>query len=137
MKGDKRISSIRLLLFGEAVVFLIAAFVHAGMWIDGYRHREARIAESVLAGALYLGLGLSWLRPFLTRKVGLVAQGFALVGTLIGVLTIIVGVGPHTIPDIVYHIAIVAVLIWGLIYTIRTPTDQSEETERQWPRRAA
>ena len=98
--GDRRVSSIRLLLFGEAVVFLIAAFVHAGMWIDGYQHREARIAESVLAGALYVGLGLSWLRPLRTRKAGLAAQGFALFGTLIGIFTIIVGVGPRTISDI-------------------------------------
>ena len=57
-----------MLLFCEAVVFLMAAFVHAGMWIDGYRHREARIAETVLAGALYVGLGLSWLHPLWTRK---------------------------------------------------------------------
>ncbi|MGQ0810691.1 MAG: hypothetical protein ACT4OO_05640 [Nitrospiraceae bacterium] len=36
-------------------------------------------------------------------------------GTLVGVFTIIVGVGPRTTPDVVYHLAIVAVLFWGLI----------------------
>lgn len=58
MNGKRSIVSIRLLLFGEAVVFLIAAFVHTGLWVDGYRHREARIAESVLTGALFYGTRL-------------------------------------------------------------------------------
>jgi hypothetical protein len=42
------------------------------------------------------------------------AQSFALLGTLIGVFTIIIGIGPRTITDIVYHVAIAAVLVWGL-----------------------
>ncbi|MFN2556638.1 MAG: hypothetical protein ABR592_07155 [Nitriliruptorales bacterium] len=41
------------------------------------------------------------------------AQGFALLGTLVGVFTIVVGVGPRTAPDIVYHFVILAVLMWG------------------------
>jgi hypothetical protein len=137
LNGKRSILSIRLLLFGEAVVFLIAAFVHTGLWIDGYRHREARIAESVLAGALYARLGLSWLRPLWTRKVGLAVQGFALAGTLIGLLTIAVGAGPQTIPDILYHLGMVGLLSWGLFYTIRTPTRLSEEAEQSWPPHAA
>lgn len=137
MNGKRSIVSIRLLLFSEAVVFLIAAFVHTGLWIDGYRHREARIAESVLAGALYVGLGLSWWRPLWTRNAGLLAQGFALAGTLIGLLMIVVGVGPQTIPDILYHFGMVGLLSWGLIYTICTPTGLSEEAGRSWPRHAA
>jgi hypothetical protein len=47
----------------------------------------------------------------------LAGQAFALLGTLIGVFTIAVGVGPRTTPDIAYHIAIVVVLIWGLVIT--------------------
>jgi hypothetical protein len=137
MNGKRRIPSIRLLLFGQAVVFLIAAFVHAGLWIDGYRHREAQIAESVLAGALYVGLGLSWWHPLWTRNVGLLAQGFALVGTLIGMVTIAMGVGPQTIPDILYHLGMVGLLSWGLLYTVRTPIGLSEEAKRSWPRHAA
>jgi len=82
MNGDRRVSSLRLLLFGEAVAFVMAAFVHAGMWIAGYQHREARIAESALAGALYVGLVVGWLRPLWTRKAGLVAQALRWSGLL-------------------------------------------------------
>ena len=91
----------------------------------------------MLAGALYAGLGLSWLRPLWTRKVGLAVQGFALAGTLIGLLTIAVGAGPLTIPDILYHLGMVGLLSWGLLYTIRVPTRPSEEAEQSWPPHAA
>ena len=50
---------------------------------------------------------------------GLAAQGFALFGTLVGIFTIAIGVGPRTGPDIVYHIIIVIVLVSGLIVTAR------------------
>ena len=49
-----------------------------------------------------------------TRATALLAQGFALFGTLVGLFTIAIGIGPRTAPDILYHIAIVAVLVWGL-----------------------
>jgi hypothetical protein len=45
----------------------------------------------------------------------LAAQGFALFWTLVGIVTIAVGIGPRTAPDIVYHIGIVGVLVWGLV----------------------
>ena len=57
----------------------------------------------------------SWIRPAWTRQAGLAARGFALLGTLVGIFTIIVGVGPRTVPDVVYHVAIVVVLVWGLM----------------------
>jgi len=44
----------------------------------------------------------------------LAAQGFALLGTLVGLFTIIIGVGPRTVPDVVYHIAVLIVLAAGL-----------------------
>jgi hypothetical protein len=47
------------------------------------------------------------------------SEAFALVGTLIGVFTIMIGVGPRTLPDVAYHFAIMAVLIWGLVVAVR------------------
>ena len=46
-------------------------------------------------------------------------QEFALLGTLVGVFTIIVGVGPRTLPDVAYHLAIIVVLVFGLIFAKR------------------
>jgi hypothetical protein len=111
--------AIRLFLFVEAVAFMTAALVHMGLLVDGYQHREARIAESVIALVLLAGLALTFIRPGSTRRFGLAAQGFALAGTLVGIFTIIVGVGPRTAADVVYHVGIVLVLASGLVVTMR------------------
>src|SRR5574338_754639 len=101
-------------LLCETAAFAIAAAIHSGLLVTGYEHDRARIAESVIAAALLLGLVASMLQPAWTRRAGLLAQGFALLGTLVGVFTVAVGVGPRTLPDIVYHVTMVVVLIAGL-----------------------
>jgi hypothetical protein len=108
------LSSLRALLLAEATAFITASLIHGGYLVAGYQHRAARIAESVIGIVLVAGAALAWVRPRLTRGAALLAQGFALLGTLVGVFTIIMGVGPRTVPDIVYHIAIVILLAWGL-----------------------
>jgi hypothetical protein len=113
------IRKIRILMLFEAATFVAASLIHSGVMVAGYEHQQARIAEGVIAIVLLVGAALSWIRPAWMRQAGLAAQGFALLGTLVGIFTIIVGVGPRTVPDIAYHVAIVVVLIWGLIFTKR------------------
>lgn len=105
---------LRGLLAFQAVTYLIASLIHAGVVLDGYEHREASIAESLIAVVLFAGLLVGLARPALTRDAALGAQGFALALTCVGLFTIAVGVGPRTVPDVVYHLCIVAILIWGL-----------------------
>jgi hypothetical protein len=111
--------TIRLFLLLEAAAFVAAASVHFNLVIAGYEHRKAGLAESVIAAVLILGLAVTLLGRTWTQRVGLAAQAFALVGTLIGVFTITIGVGPRTLPDVAYHFAIMAVLIWGLVVAVR------------------
>jgi hypothetical protein len=113
------VQTIRLFLLFEAATFVLASLIHAGVFISGYEHPQARIAEGVIAAVLLAGLILSFVRQEWTRSIGLVAQGFAFLGTLVGVFTIAVGVGPRTVPDITYHILILAVLGWGLVIAAR------------------
>jgi hypothetical protein len=110
---------VRSFLLIEAATFIIAAFVHSGGLLSGYEHREARIAESIIAAVLLTGAALTWIRPMTSRSIGLFAQGFALFWTLVGIVTIAIGVGPRTPLDIVYHVAIVAFLVWGLVVARR------------------
>jgi FtsH-binding integral membrane protein len=118
---------IRAFLLVEVVAFAAAALVHFGLLVHGYEHRQARVAESVITLVLVVGLVLSWLGPTWTLEAGLVAQGFALLGTLVGSFTIMVGVGPRTAPDVVYHIAIMAVLVWGLLVAMRSPANSTSQ----------
>jgi hypothetical protein len=112
--------TIRSLMLLEAAAFTTAALIHAGLFVAGYEHREARIAESVIAGVLLAGVAASWIRPSWTRRAGLVAQGFAFLGTLVGIITIAIGIGPQTLADVVYHAAIVIVLLSGLVVAARS-----------------
>jgi hypothetical protein len=116
------IRKIRILMLFEAATFVAASLIHSGVMIAGYQHQKARIAEGVIAIVLLVGAALTWIRPAWTRPVGLAAQGFALLGTLVGIFTIIVGVGPRTVPDVAYHLAIVVILVWGLIFAERVRT---------------
>jgi hypothetical protein len=119
------IQSIRIFMFVEAAAFTAAALVHAGVLVDGYEHREACIAESVIAAVLLVGLAFTWIRPRSSRAAGLAAQGFALLGTLVGIFTIAIGIGPRTAPDIIYHIAIVFVLVFGLMAATRAQAGEA------------
>ncbi|SRR6266508_3888178 len=52
---------------------------------------------------LFIALLLTWMRTANTRLFGLLGRGFAFLGTLVGVFTITIGVGPRTLPDVTYH----------------------------------
>jgi hypothetical protein len=116
-------TTIRLFLLVEGASFLAAGLIHRGVFITAYTHQQASIAETTIAVVLLIGLGLTWIWPAQTRLIGLVAQAFALLGTLVGAFTIAIGVGPRTAPDIAYHLTILAVLTWGIIVAARAPAD--------------
>ena len=115
------IGQIRALLLVEATTYVIAALVHLGVLTTGFEHRQAGTAEGLIAAVLLVGLALTWTGLAPTRALGLAAQGIALAGTLVGVFTIAIGVGPRTVPDIAFHTAIIAVLVGGLILAWRAP----------------
>ena len=111
--------AIRLFMLVEAASFVTAALIHSGALLAGYEHPRARIAEGVIASVLLAGLALTWIRPAWTRPVGIGTQAFALLGTLVGIFTIVIGIGPRTVPDIVYLVVIVLVLVCGLSIAAR------------------
>jgi hypothetical protein len=112
---------IRLFLLVEGASFVAAALVHFGVLIQGYQHPIAPFPESLIAFMLLLGLALTWVWPAQTRPIGLAAQAFALLGTLVGLYTIALGVGPRTVPDLAFHVTIIIVLAWGLFVAARAP----------------
>lgn len=120
-------SRVSALLAIETAVFALASAVHAGVFGDEYRHAQASTAEGVIAVVLLIGLVVTLVRPSLSRRAGLWVQGFALLGTLVGLFTIIIGVGPRTLPDVIFHLLLLVLLVWGLV-TVSRIHDASEET---------
>lgn len=110
---------VRFLLVLEALSFAAAALVHFGVIIPGYEHAKARIAESVIAIILLVGFMAALVNPGKIRTIALVVQGLALFGTIIGLFTIAIGVGPQSLPDIGFHVYIVILLVWGLVLARR------------------
>lgn len=110
---------VQVFLLVEAAGFGAAALVHAGLLAQGYEHREAAIAESVIAIVLTSGLAATVIAPVRSRAIGLAAQGFALLGTLVGIFTMAIGIGPQSAFDVALHAGFVALLITGLTVAAR------------------
>ncbi len=118
---------IRRFILGEGTSFLVAALVHFGVLLRGYEHQAAGTAETVIGSVLLVGLASTWVFPRFTRGIGMGVQAFALLGTFVGIFTIIVGIGPRTVPDIAYHVLIVIALVAGLIVAVRTHPDEPRQ----------
>lgn len=111
--------TLRLFLLLEGASFVLAALVHFGVIPVGDPHRSAAIAESLIGTVLLVALALTLVLPDLTHGIAIVAQSFAVLGTLVGVFTIAIGVGPRTLPDLIYHATILLVLASGLVIALR------------------
>lgn len=118
---------VRTLLSLEAAAFGAAALVHSGLLVGGHEHAKAATAESVIAVVLLAGLAASAALPRSSRAAALAAQGFALLGTLVGIFTIVVGVGPRTPLDYTLHAGFVAVLVTGLVLVGRGRAEASRQ----------
>jgi hypothetical protein len=112
--------AVRLIVGVEALVFDLAATLHAGVLLHGYEHIRARNAEGVITAVLLVGLCLTAVAPRHLRPIAFGAQGFALLGTLVGLLMIAIGVGPHSILDLVLHATMLTLLVTGLVVARRT-----------------
>jgi peptidoglycan/LPS O-acetylase OafA/YrhL len=121
------ISAATSFLAFEAIVFGAASLVHADMLVDGYEHARAATSEGVIAVVLLAGLGACLLRPPSARKIALAVQTFALLGTLVGGFTIVVGIGPQTMADHIFHLLLVVVLLAGLVVVFKGPKEIGRE----------
>lgn len=112
-------SLTQLFLVIQFAVFAFAASAHFGVFTN-MNDPGAGTAETVIAVVLLTGLALTFTRIADARPVALAAQGFALLGTLIGV-TLVLTVGPRQTFDVVVHSILLVLLIAGLAVTYRAP----------------
>jgi hypothetical protein len=112
------IRNLRWLIVIEAVSLAAAAILHTEMFrLDPFN--TVGIYEGTIALVLFAGLAVIVVWPAWTRPVAFVTQTFALAGASIGLYLAIRGVGPNSIPDLVFHVAIVAILIVGVVVAWR------------------
>lgn len=113
------IRTVRGFLILQAAIFLAAVSIHFAVLFDGYRHRAAGTAESVIAIVLLAGLVFTWTPSPWPRRAAIAAQAFAIFGVLVGLFTIAIGVGPRTVLDLTLHASMLVALIAGLAITLR------------------
>ena len=80
-----------------------------------------KLLPSLLAGLLVFEL-VNMLTPRLQPLIaGQRARwlAVALLGTLVGLFTIAIGIGPQTVPDVAYHLVLLAALAAGLVVAVR------------------
>ena len=121
MNATHLLRRLRGFLLAEAGLLVAASLVHSGLLLQGHAHSQARIAEAVIAAVLILAWALSFVWPARTRRLALLAQAFALIGTLVGLSTILIGIGPQSAPDKVFHFALLGLLLAGLRFARRAP----------------
>src|ERR1700716_2626037 len=107
--------TVRGFLALQVVIFLAAASMHFGLLLSGHVHRAAGTAESVIAIVLLAGLALTWAPPPWNGRAAVSAQTFGIFGTLVGLITIAIGVGPRTNVDLAAHGLMLVVLTSGLV----------------------
>ena len=93
------VNHVRVFLSLEAAAFGAAALVHAGVLATGYEHREASVAEGVIAVVLVLGLVAGVFAPLWRRADGPLAVVASVLcfstlpeGYSLGLTTTVVGV---------------------------------------------
>lgn len=112
---------LRWILGVGALSLLAAAALHAGIVIPG-RFDQAALYETGVAAVLLVGAGLTFIGPAWARWGGLAATVLALAGATIGLYMALRGVAPNTVLDIVYHVALLALLLAGIVVAWRVPS---------------
>ncbi len=114
-------SLIQLFLAVQFALFAFAASAHFGVFTD-MNDPGAAIAETVIAVVLLAGLARTFTKAADVRSVALGTQGFALLGTLIGI-TLVLTVGPTETFDVTVHSLMLITLLAGLAVTSRAPRE--------------
>jgi hypothetical protein len=112
--------TLRFILSGAALSLLVAAALHTGLVIPG-RFDEAAMYEAGVAVVLLVGVGLTLLGPAWARWGGLAASLIALAGASIGLYMALRGFAPNTALDVVYHVALIGLLLAAVVVASRGP----------------
>jgi peptidoglycan/LPS O-acetylase OafA/YrhL len=121
---DRRIGV--LMAFGAATL-AVASFVHlAGYTPAGtkppFEASHAGVAEAIIGVVLVFGAIAVLRASSRAWEIAVATTGFAILGFLVG-LTITARGGD--LPDVLYHVTILPVLIFGLIVLVRTRDQKS------------
>lgn len=112
-------TAIRWFIVVAALSLLTASLIHFGFLVSGYEDEGAAVPEAIIGCVMLAGLVLSWSAEPWGRRVAVAALAFGLAGSLLGLALVMAGIGPTTVPDVVYHVLLVTTLVIGLTVALR------------------
>jgi hypothetical protein len=119
--GAGVIAGVATLMLVEAVSLGVASTLHLAGLVHGrggnFNPDAAGTAEAIIGVVLAAAAVFMWRRPGPARTIGIAANGFALVGFLVGISETASG---GDIPDITYHATVIPLLVAGLVLLIRS-----------------
>jgi hypothetical protein len=118
---------VRWIMAIAAVTLLVAAALHAGIVIEG-PFDSAALFETIIAVILVVGIGLTFLPEPWARWGALATLVVSAAGVAVGLFLVIRGAAPNSAPDIVYHVALMAWLLAGIVLAWRTRRTPSSVT---------
>jgi len=110
---------LRLTISFQILLFITGALSHAGYLPFSSLHFQARIAESVIAVLLTIGLAATFTKKLWKYKLTTATQVLSLLGTLVGVVMISIGVGPRSNFDYGLHTVMIILFLVALKMLVR------------------
>lgn len=107
----------------EALAFGVAALLHlAGHLPLAQWDPDAGIAEAIIAVVLAVGSGAVLTARPRARRTALWTVGFAIFGVLVGLWVTVGSIGPRGVPNLAFHAAVLALLLYNLARLLRPRT---------------
>jgi hypothetical protein len=117
VQGLHTIWAVRGLLLVQVVGFVVLASIHVGLLIGGYRRPPAGATELVIAVVVVVALVLTWAPPAQGQRAVTAAQFFAMLGVLVGLVTVTLGVERGTNLEVAVNLALLLTATTGLVLT--------------------
>ena len=121
----------------EAITFLVAALLHAGLTIPlGFiqlsepRIIPAAIVEGLCGTFLAAAAYAAFARRASAWRLTLAAHAFALSGVALGTVALAVGAGPRTVGNDIYHGVVTFTLGMGM-FLLQRPFARGSSTNRE------
>jgi hypothetical protein len=116
-QGLRTIWTVRGLLLLQVVGFVVLASIHFGLLTGGYRRPPAGATELVIVAAVVVALALTWGPAAQGQRAATAAQLFAMLGVLVGLVTMTLGVARGTILEVALNVVLLLTVTAGRVVT--------------------
>jgi serine phosphatase RsbU (regulator of sigma subunit) len=128
-------TAVRVLLIGEAIIFLLAALLHLGIQFPLGFSEPRIIPATIVEGLCGISLVVSAYAIFAHRTwawpIAIATHAFAVAGVLLGITALTLGTGPSTEVNTIYH-WVTLVVLFVVLALLATPGARAALGRSKW-----